>query len=84
MDIISYSEARSNFKDIMNRACEDHQPIAITRQGGEPVVLLSLADYNALNTTAYLLRSEANRQRLQDAVQEARQGINLIVQTLSK
>lgn len=69
MDAITYTQARKNFTDTMNRVCEDHVPLIITRQNQEPVVMLSLDDYNAIEETLYLLRSPRNAQRLHRALQ---------------
>ncbi|EKE10493.1 MAG: prevent-host-death family protein [uncultured bacterium] len=69
MDAITYTQARKNFTDTMNRVCEDHIPLIITRQNQDPVVMLSLEDYNAIEETLYLLRSPRNAQRLLKALQ---------------
>ncbi|MBY0273302.1 MAG: type II toxin-antitoxin system prevent-host-death family antitoxin [Alphaproteobacteria bacterium] len=69
MDAITYTQARKNFTDTMNRVCEDHTPLIITRQNQDPVVMLSLEDYNAIEETLYLLRSPRNAQRLLKALQ---------------
>jgi len=74
MDIINYTELRSDLKNTMERVCNDHIPIAITRKGGEPVVMMSLADYNSEQETAYLLSSENNRKRLLQAIKEVDKG----------
>lgn len=64
MDSITYSLARAKLADTMNRVCEDHEPIIITRSGEKAVVMISLDDYKALEETAYLLRSPKNARRL--------------------
>jgi antitoxin YefM len=64
MDAITYSAARANLASTMDRVCNDHEPLIITRNGGQSVVLLSLDDFQALEETAYLLRSPANAKRL--------------------
>lgn len=74
MDAITYTAARANLARTMNRVCEDHDPIIITRNSEQAVVMLSLEDYNALTETAYLLRSPANARRLLDSVAELEQG----------
>ncbi len=76
MDAISYTAARANLAQTMNRVCGDHEPLIITRNGQPSVVMLSLDDYKALEETAYLLRSPANARRLLDAIDslEAGQG----------
>jgi antitoxin YefM len=67
MDAITYTTARARLADTMNRVCEDHTPVIITRNGEQAVVMMSLADYEALQETAYLLRSPKNARRLMDA-----------------
>lgn len=74
MNAISYSTARSNLSRTMDRACDDHEPVIITRHGKASVVVISLEDYQALAETAYLLRSPANARRLLDAVEQLRAG----------
>ncbi|ACO77843.1 Prevent-host-death protein [Azotobacter vinelandii CA] len=58
----------------MERVNDDRAPILITRQKGEPVVMMSLADYNAFEETAYLLRSPANAERLIRSIANLRAG----------
>ena len=67
MDAITYSSARANLARTMDRVCEDHEALIITRSGEQAVVMLSLEDYQALEETAYLLRSPANARRLLSA-----------------
>lgn len=74
MESISYSAARSNLAKTMTRVCEDHAPIAITRKGEGAVVMISMEDYQALEETAYLLRSPKNAQRLVQAIAELESG----------
>ena len=74
MDAITYSTARANLASTMNRVCEDHEPLIITRNGEQSVVMLSLDDYKALEETTYLLRSPANAKRLIAAISELESG----------
>ncbi|NMF84694.1 type II toxin-antitoxin system prevent-host-death family antitoxin [Nodosilinea sp. P-1105] len=64
MDAISYTAARQNLAKTMDRVCADHAPIIITRNNQQSVVMISLDDFNALEETAYLLRSPQNAKRL--------------------
>lgn len=73
MDAITYSAARASLASTMDRVCNDHEPLIITRNGEQSVVMLSLEDFKSLEETAYLLRSPANAKRLLAAV-EALQG----------
>lgn len=74
MDAITYSAARANLAKTMDRVCEDHEPIIITRNGEQSVVMLSLEDYQSLEETAYLLRSPANARRLLSAAAQLSAG----------
>lgn len=74
MDAITYSAARANLAKTMDRVCEDHEPIIITRNGEQSVVMVSLDDFKALEETAYLLRSPANAKRLLAAVSQLAEG----------
>jgi len=58
----------------MDRVCADHEPLIITRNGEQSVVMMSLDDYKALEETAYLLRAPANARRLLAAIASLRRG----------
>jgi antitoxin YefM len=67
-DSISYSELRGHLKDHLDRVCNEHVPLFVTRKRGEEVVILSREDYASLEETAYLLRSPTNAKRLHAAL----------------
>ena len=74
MDAITYTAARANLADTMDRVCEDHEPIIITRNSEQAVVMMSLDDYKALEETAYLLRSPKNARRLLESISDLEEG----------
>ena len=76
MDAITYTTARANLADTMDRVCDDHEPIIITRNSQQAVVMMSLDDFKALEETSYLLRSPKNARRLLESIAslEAGQG----------
>ena len=74
MDAITYTAARANLARTMDRVCDDHDPVIITRNSEQAVVMLSLEDYSALTETACLLRSPANARRLLESVAELGRG----------
>jgi antitoxin YefM len=67
------SEARKNLFPLIEQVNNDRQPIEITSKRGD-AVLMSRADYEALEETAYLLRSPANARRLIESLEQARSG----------
>ncbi|MGY0558033.1 MULTISPECIES: type II toxin-antitoxin system Phd/YefM family antitoxin [unclassified Lysobacter] len=68
MNTITYSAARAKLADTMDRVCGDHEPVIITRNGQQAVVMIALDDFKALEETAYLLRSPRNAQRLLESI----------------
>lgn len=78
MEIVTYSETRANLKAIMDRAVNDHTPIAITRQRGKPVVMIDLDDWNAIQETMYLLSTPNNAKRLMESIANIEVGKNLV------
>jgi antitoxin YefM len=74
MEAVAYSTARANLAKTMEQVCDDHAPVIITRKNNKSVVLMSLEDYQALEETAYLLRSPRNAKRLMDAIAELESG----------
>jgi len=74
MDTLTYTSARSNLAKTMEKVCDDHSPVIITRKTAQPVVMMSLEDFEALEETAYLLRSPKNARRLLEAIVELETG----------
>jgi len=74
MDTITYTSARGNLAKTMKKVCDDHSPVVITRKTAQPVVMISLEDFEALEETAYLLRSPKNARRLLESVAELEAG----------
>jgi antitoxin YefM len=74
MDAITYTTARANLADTMDRVCDDHEPIIITRNSQQAVVMMSLDDFKALEETSYLLRSPKNARRLLESIASLESG----------
>lgn len=68
MDAITYTAARQNLAKTIEKVCQDHAPMIITRKASDSVVIMSLEDYTALEETAYLLRSPKNTRRLIESI----------------
>lgn len=74
MKAITYTSARGNLARTIQQVCEDHEPVIITRKNNQAVVMMSLEDYEALNETAYLLRSPKNAKRLLRSIEVLEEG----------
>ena len=74
MKAITYTAAREGLAATMDRVCADHDPVIITRNRDQAVVMMSLEDYESLEETAYLLRVPANARRLLESIAELKRG----------
>ncbi|MGA7878978.1 MAG: type II toxin-antitoxin system prevent-host-death family antitoxin [Desulfoferrobacter sp.] len=74
MNAVTYSQARRDLAKTMDKVCDDHSPIIITRKSQRSVVMISLEDYQALEETACLLRSPKNARRLLESIVELESG----------
>lgn len=70
MDAVTYSDARSNLKGVMDRVVEDKIQVIITRRKAEAVVLVSLSEWNSISETLHLLSSPRNATRLRDSIDQ--------------
>ncbi len=77
METISYSEFRKNLARTLDLVNENHKPMLITRQNGKPAVVLSLADFESYEETAYLLASPRNAAQLAEAIAQVDAGETL-------
>ncbi|MCB1044733.1 MAG: type II toxin-antitoxin system prevent-host-death family antitoxin [Acidobacteria bacterium] len=71
---MTYSEFRKNLARTLDLVNENHKPVLITRQNGESAVVMSLADFESYDETAYLLASPKNRERLKQAISQVNAG----------
>jgi antitoxin YefM len=68
MRTMSYSESRARYAEVLTSVAQDREEVVITRAGHEPVVMVSLEEYESLKESAYLLRSPENARRLIAAI----------------
>ncbi len=74
MKTLSYTESRASYAQVLDDVVNIREETIITRAAHEPVVIVSLADYESLRETAYLLRSPANARRLLDSIDNLEHG----------
>ncbi|TXE18505.1 prevent-host-death protein [Psychroflexus gondwanensis] len=73
MEIVNYTNFRSNLKHWFDKVIDDVSDVVIKRKNGKDLVLISLDEYNSLKETTYLL-SGKNRDVLLDSVKELEEG----------
>ncbi|MFE5776750.1 type II toxin-antitoxin system Phd/YefM family antitoxin [Brachybacterium sp. NPDC056505] len=74
MKTMSYTESRARYAEVLDGVVDDREEVVVTRAGHDPVVILSLEDYESLRETAYLMRSPRNARRLLDAMERLESG----------
>jgi len=74
MKTMSYTESRARYAEVLDGVTNDREEVIITRAGHDPVVIVSLEDYESLRETAYLMRSPTNARRLLDAMERLEGG----------
>jgi len=70
MQAVFYSQARNNLREIINKVCDDFDEYIVTTKDNKSAVILSYDEYSAMKETMYLLSSKANRDRLNDAIDQ--------------
>jgi antitoxin YefM len=71
---MTYSESRARYAETLSAVADDREEVIITRAGHEPVVIVSLDDYQSLKETAYLLRNPENARRLLASIDRLESG----------
>jgi antitoxin YefM len=74
MRTVTYSEVRKNLAKMLDHVVEDAEEVVVTRSGREAAVIISLRKYESLKETAYLAATPANARRLNEAVEDLRNG----------
>jgi antitoxin YefM len=74
MDVMTYSDTRAHLSETMDRVVADRTPLVITRQKAESVVMVSLADWSAMEETLHLLSSPKNAKILRASIKEMEAG----------
>jgi antitoxin YefM len=70
MEVVTFKEARASLKNVMDRVIDDRVGIAVVREKRGAVVIMSLAEYNAIQETLYLQKSPKNAKRLRASIEE--------------
>ena len=74
MDAISYTAARQNLAETMDKVIQNHDAVIITRQKAGSVVMMSLEDFNSMQETMYLLGNPANAAHISKSLADIKAG----------
>ena len=75
MQAISATQLRNNMKKYLDDVSTSGDVVIVSRTvEEEAVVLLSIKEYNALVETGHLISSLANKKRLEESIQQLKEG----------
>jgi antitoxin YefM len=74
MKIVTYSEARSALKTVLDRVHEDADVTVISRRDGADAVVMSLDHYESIMETMHLLSTPANAAHLAKSIAQHKAG----------
>ena len=74
MTVINYTEARNNFKSVLDSVVEDADYTIINRRDADDAVVMSLDYFNAMQETLHLLKSPKNVEHLRKSIEQYREG----------
>jgi antitoxin YefM len=72
MKAVTYTNAKKNLKALIHQVCKDSEPaVIVSSRTNEQAVLISVEDFQAMEETAYLLSTPANRAHLERSLKQA-------------
>ena len=74
MQVITFSEARNNLKQVIDRVVDDADVAVIARRDAPDAVVMSLDTFNSWMETVHLLKTPANANHLAKSIRQLRAG----------
>lgn len=74
MRTVNFTQLRQNLAAELDSVINDAEEVVVTRSGHEPVVIVPLAEYEAMKETEYLLRNPSNAAALRRSIAELENG----------
>ncbi len=74
MTVINYTEARNNFKSVLDTVVNDADYTIISRRDADDAVVMSLDYFNAMQETLHLLKSPKNVEHLRKSIEQYQEG----------
>jgi antitoxin YefM len=78
MRAVNYSELRQNLKTSLDAVSNDDELLVVHRPKGKSIVMMPLDEFNSLQETYHLNKSRANRQRLEESIDNIKEKNNLL------
>jgi antitoxin YefM len=74
MKTANYTELRNNLKTYLDNVIIDSEPLIVSRQGNNGIVIISLDEYNAIKETEYIMSSPETMAAIHRGENELKQG----------
>lgn len=74
MNAMTSTEFRKSLSTVLDKVVDDCEPVIVVRNGKKPTVTISLAEYNSLIETSYLMSNPANAKRLMESIENLNKG----------
>ncbi len=74
MVALMIADVKQDLETLVNQVVDNDEPALVQAETGKQAVLISLADFNAWQETAYLLSNPANAAHLQKSIAQAKAG----------
>ena len=74
MRVINFSDARNQFKQVIDQVVDDADFTVIVRRDAQDAVVMSLDTFNSLMETLHLMKSPANAEHLEKSIAQYRKG----------
>lgn len=70
MAYVTFTDLRNNLAKHLDKVEQDRAELIVTRQNRDPVVIMTLADWESMKETMYLLSAPANAEHLRQSLAE--------------
>lgn len=82
MIVKNITEFRKSLSETLDQVVDNDEKLIISRSSDKNVVVISLKEYNSIEETLYIMSSTKNKERLDRALEDSRNGINMVYNAL--
>lgn len=75
---LTVNQFRSNLRESVEQAVQNHEPLRVTRRGGEDFVVVAAADWEREQETLYVLQNQSLMAQIGRSLETIRQGKGVI------
>jgi len=71
---VTFTDLRNNLATHLDKVHDDREELIVTRQNRDPVVVVSMRDWEGMKETLYLLGNPSNAEHLMASISELDSG----------